>query len=42
MVIILCLMTLFSQAQTRQQRNAAFDRMNSAIVKEFGGDESKL
>ena len=38
MVILMCLLALSTQAQTRQQRNAAFDRMNSAMRGNYVSD----
>ena len=35
-------MTLFGQAQTRQQRNAAFDRMNSAMRRNYVSDAAVM
>jgi hypothetical protein len=38
MVMLMCLLALSSQAQTRQQRNAAFDRMSSAMRGNYVSD----
>jgi hypothetical protein len=38
MVMLMCLLVLSSQAQTRQQRNAAFDRMSSAMRGNYVSD----
>ena len=42
MVILMCLLALSSQAQTRQQRGAAFDRMNSAIRSNYVSDADEM
>ena len=36
--MLMCLLALSSQAQTRQQRGAAFDRMNSAMRGNYVSD----
>ena len=38
MVMLICLLALSTQAQTRQQRNAAFDRMSSAMRGNYVSD----
>ena len=38
MVMLMCLLALSSQAQTRQQRNAAFDRISSAMRGNYVSD----
>ena len=35
MVMLMCLLALTSQAQTRAQRGASFDRMNSAMRRNY-------
>jgi len=35
MVMLMCLLALSSQAQTRAQRGASFDRMNSAMRRNY-------
>ena len=40
--MLMCLLTLSSQAQTRSQRMAAFDRMNSAMRGNYVSGEDKM
>ena len=42
MVMLMCLLALSSQAQTRSQRMAAFDRMNSAMRGNYVSGEDKM
>ena len=42
MVILMCLLALSSQAQTRAQRGASFDRMNSAMRRNYVSQEDDL
>jgi hypothetical protein len=41
-VMLMCLLALSSQAQTRSQRMAAFDRMNSAMRGNYVSGEDKM
>ena len=40
--MLMCLLALSSQAQTRSQRMAAFDRMNSAMRGNYVSGEDKM
>lgn len=42
MVMLMCLLALSSQAQSRQQRGAAFDRMNSAMRRNYVSDADEM
>jgi len=42
LVILICLMALTGYTQTRQQRSAAFDRMNSAMRRNYVSDADAM
>jgi len=42
MVMLMCLLALSSQAQTRQQRGAAFDQMSAAIRQNYVSNSDEM